>query len=70
MLNNEMYANFRAWRVCVEMWVTYHTGLYLDELPDCPYRAWYDNDMPPRYAAKLALDNAGRPETLEVRELT
>ncbi len=49
---------FDTWRASVDYWVVAQTGMYADDLPDCPYRDWYDDGISPKTAAKRAIRNA------------
>lgn len=46
---------FEEWKVSVNFWVRRDHGLDLDDLPDCPYRDWYDDGISPLTAAKRAI---------------
>ena len=49
---------FEAWMRQVDAEVTRRTGLGVDDLPDCCFRDWYEDDMSPSSAAKRAIRNA------------
>lgn len=49
---------FEEWKVSVNFWVRREVGLDVDDLPDCPYRDWYESGVRPRTAASRAIKNA------------
>lgn len=44
--------SFRYWMNRVDILVTVSTGLSAHDLPDRPYRDWYDSGMSPAEAAR------------------
>lgn len=51
-------AQFIAWKKRVDANVEILVGLSADDLPDCPYRDWYDGGVNARTAAKRAVKQA------------
>jgi hypothetical protein len=49
---------FDDWMHKVDRSVESFAGLSAFDLPDCPYRDWYDDELTPREAALKALSNA------------
>lgn len=49
---------FEEWLVAVDTVIINKLGLSYQDLPDCPYRAWYYGWMSPRSAAAQAIRNA------------
>jgi hypothetical protein len=50
---------FNAWKSQVNHILAAKLGgLNSDDLPDCPYRDWFDDRMSPRAAAAKAIRNA------------
>jgi hypothetical protein len=50
---------FNEWMRAVDRQVQARVGLSSDDLADCAYRDWYDDDMSATEAAELALENEG-----------
>ena len=46
------------WIKTVDAIIVRRVGLSHDDLPDCPYRAWYDEGVSPSRAASMAVRNA------------
>ena len=46
---------FRNWMQEVDACIDDLSGFISDDLPDCPYRDWFDDDMSPEEAAEFAL---------------
>lgn len=49
---------FKEWKEQVDKIVQQETGLSTDDLPDQPYRQWYDDRISIKIAAKRAIKNA------------
>lgn len=49
---------FHQWKRQVNRLVQSKVGLAADDLPDCPYRDWFDDRMSPKTAAAKAIRNA------------
>lgn len=49
---------FEQWLNKVDAAVESRTGLSRDDLPDCPYRDWYDDGVSPSAAASRAIKAA------------
>ena len=49
---------FEAWVNEVHKYLDL-VGLSIDDLPDCPYRDWYDDGTSPKAAAGRAIRRAG-----------
>jgi len=47
--------DFDAWRYGVDQRINALTGLSADDLPDCPYRDWYDEGIGVTVAARRAI---------------
>lgn len=41
---------FEQWIERVNAWCLCHIGLGYDDLPDCPYRDWYEDGVSPGVA--------------------
>jgi len=54
----ELPLTFDAWKKEVDLALLFGYGVESDDLPDCPYRDWYDDKVPPKSAAKRAYRNA------------
>lgn len=54
-----MEKNFERWKRSVDRAVESRIGLSADDLPDCPYRDWFEDDVPPDAAACRAIMEAG-----------
>lgn len=52
---------YDKWLEAVDQQVIDRTGLSVHDLPDMPFREWYDDDVAPADAALEALDYAGYP---------
>ena len=50
-----MKMGFNAWMRDVDEAIVAYSGLSHDDLPDCPYRNWYELGVPPQVAAKKAI---------------
>jgi hypothetical protein len=46
---------FEQWKQAVDDQCSRMTGLSVDDLPDCPYRDWYENGITPLSAARMAI---------------
>ena len=46
---------FDIWVRKVNQVIEMNTGLGLDDLPDCPYRDWFEQGMSPVKAARWAI---------------
>jgi hypothetical protein len=54
------HREWRDWRAAVDVEVDRLVGLSSHDLPDCPYRDWFeDDDMTPQEAARRAVREAG-----------
>jgi hypothetical protein len=49
---------FEAWMKEINGHVIRKTGVSVDDLPDCPFRDWYDDGVKPTGAASRAIRNA------------
>ena len=54
---------FEAWMakadvVCLAISGEYSSGLSIHDLPDCPFRDWFDEGVSPKSAAHRAIRNA------------
>lgn len=56
--------SFDAWFDAVDREIVAICGLGVNDLPDQPYRDWYNDEMPPREAAMYALEDSGAPDEL------
>lgn len=50
---------YERWRDVVDRYCWAWVGCSIDDLPDQPYRDWYEGDMYPKEAAREALREAG-----------
>lgn len=50
---------FTEWMYRVDQAAWRAVGLSADDLPDCPYRRWYDEGIRPAQAARRAIRAAG-----------
>ena len=50
---------FEAWMDRIDKVLFRNTGVSSGDLPDCPYRDWYDDRVRPIRAANKALKRAG-----------
>lgn len=50
--------SFDDWLAAVDRLLTVKVGLGRDDLPDCPYRDWYDDGYRPAEAAREAVSRA------------
>lgn len=57
--------SFAAWMRQVNAAVFAKAFVHADDLPDQPYRDWYDDDLSPEEAATTALEDAGFDEAQE-----
>lgn len=55
MTNKARVRTFEGWCQQVDRYVVGLAGLSKDDLPDCPYRDWYDDGVPALTAAKRAI---------------
>lgn len=46
---------YTQWKGKVNFLLVRSFGLGVDDLPDCPYRDWYEDDVSPATAAKRAI---------------
>lgn len=53
-----MEQTFEAWMEAVDEQVEALAGCSVHDLPDCPFRDWYDAGLSPRDAALRAIRNA------------
>lgn len=49
---------FEAWMIQVDLKVQARLGISVHDLPDCPFRDWYDSRVSPAKAAARAIRNA------------
>lgn len=52
-------ATFEQWLKQVDEFVKAKTYLCVSDLPDCPYRAWYEGGKTAKGAANAAIKAAG-----------
>lgn len=57
-----MEETFEQWYKRVDRAVLQRAGLWVDDLPDCPFRDWFDDGFTPDEAAEMALKEAGFPD--------
>lgn len=50
---------FQGWMHRIDRLITAWAGLSVHDLPDCPFREWYEDRLRPIRAANLALRRAG-----------
>ena len=50
--------SFEEWKRQVDNILSDRTGMSSDDLPDSPYRDWYDDGVKPSGAASRAIKNA------------
>lgn len=50
---------FKEWKRQVDLEVQKRCGLSADDLPDCPYREWFDSGVKPASAACKAIKRSG-----------
>lgn len=50
--------HFRDWMGAVDRAVSARVGLSAADLPDCPYRDWFDDGVTPQTAARRAVKRA------------
>ena len=50
--------SFTDWLCKVNKAIEARIGLTSDDLPDCPYRDWFEDGMGPNTAARLAIKNS------------
>lgn len=53
-----MKLSFEAWKQLVNRFLVGLSGMHSDDLPDCPYRDWYDRNVNYKDAARRALRRA------------
>ena len=53
---------YEAWRVAVDDACWNAAGLSIDDLDDCPLMTWFEDDVPPKCAARRAIRDAGGSE--------
>ena len=51
--------DYDSWMKEVDSWVHRYAGVSVHDLPDCPYRDWYDSGCRPHTVAKRAINDAG-----------
>jgi hypothetical protein len=56
-----MRESFEAWMSKVDGKLLAMSGLTHHDLADQTWRDWYDDEMPPREAAELCLEDEGYP---------
>lgn len=49
---------FEQWMKLVDQAVAAKIGISVHDLPDCPFRDWYDTHKTPKNAASAAIRNA------------
>lgn len=49
---------FKQWMEQVDFWCNRDHGLSVNDLPDCCFSDWYDDDVSPRTACKRAIKAA------------
>lgn len=59
-----MPQTYKQWFSLVNQAVAGKIGLSAMDLPDCPYRDWFNDGMEPAEAALEAMRNADVPEEL------
>lgn len=57
-INRSPLPLFEQWMQRVDAVVQKRTGLSVHDLPDCPFRDWYDNGLTPREASVQAIRSA------------
>ena len=57
-LDDTDHPTFEQWKGRVDDIISRYTGVYLDDLPDCPYYDWYEARLRPIRAANKVLRNA------------
>lgn len=50
-----MRKTYEQWKAEVDATILRKAGLTSDDLPDCPYREWYDEGVPSLNAATRAI---------------
>ena len=50
--------SFDDWMAAVDQLVNERAGLSVHDLPDCPFRRWFDDGVSPSGAARQAIHNA------------
>ena len=53
---------YNQWMREVDCQVAGIAGVSVHDLPDCPFRDWYEDNVTPVEAAAWALEEAGFPE--------
>ena len=49
---------YQEWKKAINDYLWEEWGVTADDLPDCPYRNWYEEDVPATEAAMVAVRNA------------
>jgi len=49
---------FEEWMAFVDHYINLSCGMWSNDLPDCCYRDWYDDNVTPKTAAKRAIKSA------------
>ena len=49
--------DFQAWMAEVDRMVIVLSDVSAHDLPDCAFRDWFDDGMPPKEAAEMALED-------------
>ena len=58
---------FDEWKLQINKYVKNQINLDVDELPDCPYRTWYDNgNLTPKEVSYIILGDYYRNSDIEV----
>lgn len=52
--------SFENWLANVDRAVITILGVGINDLPDCPFRDWYDDDLTPLRAARRVIRLAGQ----------
>ena len=58
VMDKEPIPSFEEWMRKIDALLLYCRGIRLYDLPDCPYRDWYDDRLRPIRAANKALKYA------------
>ena len=58
VLNHKQGRTFESWLDKVNAHLRQTMGLSYKDLPDQPYRDWFENKVPPKQAAKRALKDS------------
>jgi hypothetical protein len=51
--------SFDSWFAKVDANVSATVGLSVSDLPDCPFRDWFEDGISPSEAAEMTLEEAG-----------